>query len=55
MSVLKALHLKKTYKKRTVVSDVSLSVSRENRVCRVRLASAPAALPRRDYCKSKWP
>ena len=27
MSVLKALHLKKTYKKRTVVSDVSLSVS----------------------------
>ena len=26
MSVLKALHLKKTYKKRTVVSDVSLSV-----------------------------
>ena len=27
MSVLKALHIKKTYKKRTVVSDVSLSVS----------------------------
>lgn len=27
MSVLKALHLKKTYKKRTVVSDVSLRVS----------------------------
>lgn len=27
MSVLKALHLKKTYKKRTVVSDVGLSVS----------------------------
>lgn len=27
MSILKALHLKKTYKKRTVVSDVSLSVS----------------------------
>lgn len=27
MSVLKALHLKKTYKKRTVVYDVSLSVS----------------------------
>lgn len=27
MNVLKALHLKKTYKKRTVVSDVSLSVS----------------------------
>lgn len=27
MSVLKALHLKKTYKKRTVVSGVSLSVS----------------------------
>ena len=27
MSVLKALHLKKTYNKRTVVSDVSLSVS----------------------------
>lgn len=27
MSVLKSLHLKKTYKKRTVVSDVSLSVS----------------------------
>lgn len=27
MRVLKALHLKKTYKKRTVVSDVSLSVS----------------------------
>ena len=27
MSVLKVLHLKKTYKKRTVVSDVSLSVS----------------------------
>lgn len=27
MSVLKALHLKKTYKKRTVVSDVSLSVN----------------------------
>ena len=27
MSVLKALHLKKTYKKRTVVSDVSLSIS----------------------------
>lgn len=27
MSVLKALHLKKTYKKRTVVSDVCLSVS----------------------------
>lgn len=27
MSVLKALHLKKTYKKTTVVSDVSLSVS----------------------------
>ena len=27
MSVLKALHLKKTYKKRTVVSDVILSVS----------------------------
>ena len=27
MSVVKALHLKKTYKKRTVVSDVSLSVS----------------------------
>lgn len=27
MSVLKALHLKKTYKKRTVVSDVSLTVS----------------------------
>ena len=26
MSELKALHLKKTYKKRTVVSDVSISV-----------------------------
>ena len=27
MSELKALHLKKTYKKRTVVKDVSLEVS----------------------------
>ena len=26
MSVLQAFHLKKTYKKRTVVSDVSISV-----------------------------
>lgn len=27
MSELKALHLQKTYKKRTVVSDVSISVN----------------------------